>query len=1478
MRKLSKVLSVLLAIVLLFSTASIGVEAAYSAYKDAAITRYDVIDKPVLTPDQYASMAMDEVDRMLAEENIKIEYDLAGLFTIVADFTSVDKALDAVVDNYGSIQDLLPRLGGDIQNLDFSALLECPRRTEAGATDADIFLKLLEFLADNAAIIKKVPYGATENGGLDLGPILSNFVDLGDKLDVAKIAKEALAKLVWPETPKSELNTSLTVDEYVQTFIDLVVSGNYSKKTSSLINRASELIQKYIPGITDEIDLLNDSVYTLIDKGLKIMINQVGVPFANPRLKAAIRRLCGYSYKKTKDEDGDTIWIPDPSEPDELNGLEAVFNTNFNLSTFPIASWGDDLLITHLNDMLGQIVRAAINPSITYTWKTTNGNDEILGNIITVAKKVLENENTKEFFASYVEVLPAATVNAMNDDQFVAYILRSILNGSISDVFIPNTCDTTMEVLVELVKSFAATSVPMNDYDALPNTLDSLIRMGLDIAAAGLNGITNMELEFGLSADDFADACMNWVIENYGGFVSEIDGNNGWEKLSYVVFQIIPANWLPTREDGSERDNIYDILIEDIAQKTLDFDLSGILGLLDVNEDGELNGTVIEVLLARLTGIINYIIPDVFPDQEYTTLEGLLDPDLLSSIIENLLNGLYDRAQDGLMESLIPVLCLVLDLSTPEEFGYPYISLEDVRSSDMNALQSFYMFNGSKGINTNATDKFGHQTQDKLYSYYIRSVTTNNPSVTVAPSGGFYINGGNSQTFTFSGVSAAKDSILKVTITYDVYGEKGTTAPITSQPLTATTYTYIYDKTEPGMIDDSESARADTNPKGNLHLLSFAPTTYMSPTTKLGDLEDYTIDVIRSVSSEASQHTLNATISMSSNALDPTLEAAGVSIKPFSASTTARGFSTEFNPYSVSDPSATLDEGVYTNQMYFSATKTESAAETIPVEHYIFVYDDYGLASLVSKAVNADRQRANYGTGSYAYSYPEFGSDPEDEEPSLAEGTVNGTTAWNTYTTLLDRAAAIVFSPKRLGAIQAFAEGDNENFATLAESLYNAIQQLDACAVSAGTATIKAAIDAVVPPDVESVDEDGEETRYDYDDERRTYFAREDYVSYTYGNFKAERRAAQRVLDQEKEALRKGTEFSIEPVRAAYLAHRVQIYGERLIRVRAYKEHLAKAIQKYQPLINAGQGTWSNASWNEFTRAYNFAVSVNNESIGATIGNTEKLQLDSSLRQSKVNEARSHLIKTAKRLVEAGPTVDYTALIAKINQVQATFNAGGDGYTAVSWATFETAYNDAQALVDAELEDNAENQAAVAAMVTRLDNAFKGLVAESSGGSWEFDPDCTLTVMTTYDNEIDYLVGVDVMEEGFSHLVEADGYEVEVEENYRGYESTGAVLRILDGDTVVAEYQVILYGDVDGNMEILGPDVQLISKARAGMGQLNPDGWDAFDCIDDNPFAMAADTNHDGELTGMDMQIALKIANGKEYNQAWAEDGDDIWL
>ena len=503
MSKLTKVLSVLLALTMLFSMASIGVEAAYNAYKDSAITRYDSIDRPVLTPAQYASMAMDEVDRMLGEANIKIEYDVAGMFGINADFTSVDKALKAIADNYASIRGILESGTvnlGDIGNISFSALVTANNqptilRTTSGKTDADIIITLLKFLKDNSAIIAKVPKGSAANGGLDLG-ILNGYVDLGDKLNVPEMVKKMVAKIIWPDTAEANLDLTKTLDQYLETFINEFLSGDYAKfeKGSSSLKKYSAMVNKYVPGLTDEVDFLNDSVYDLLNKGIKIALNKVAVPFVNPRLLSMLGRLCGYDYTKTEDADGDTIWVRTEASKreDEPNAMVNVINwnedattgkiTGAQLSEFPVDSWGDDWVFDHLNDILGQIVRTVIRPSVEISWDYTQGNAALKDNIISVAKTILA-ETGDALFASYIEVFTPEQLDAMDDDEFLAYVLRSVLNASISFVYIENDCDTVLSVLFELVKQFAADFVPSQDYSDLDADLDGIMAMGLDMAA-----------------------------------------------------------------------------------------------------------------------------------------------------------------------------------------------------------------------------------------------------------------------------------------------------------------------------------------------------------------------------------------------------------------------------------------------------------------------------------------------------------------------------------------------------------------------------------------------------------------------------------------------------------------------------------------------------------------------------------------------------------------------------------------------------------------------------------------------------------------------------------------------------------------------------------------------------------------------------------------------------------------------------------
>ena len=1490
-----------MAMVLLFTTASIGVEAAYSAYKDGAITRYDSIDKPVLDANQYASMAMDEVDRMLGEANLDIKYDVAGMFEIKANLTSIDTTLDAIAENLQLVKGALSTLGGDIERLDFSALvnmntnpvsLVCPKRTTAGKTDKDIFFALLKFLKDNSAIIAKVPQGT-----LDLGDILSRFVDLGDKLNIPKIAKQAVGKFVYPDTPKDQIDTTKTLDAMVRDFIEEFASGSYANFTegSKTLKEYSKLVQKYLPGFTDQVDLLNDSVYEILDKGIKIMLNAVAVPYANPRLNAALNRLCGYDYYKTEDEDGDTIWKRVEENPqDDINAMINVINTDFHLDPFPVEDWGNDWIFDHLNDIVGQIVREAIKPEIEIDWQTANGNADLRDNVIAVAKTILKNTGDA-LFANYIEVLTPEEIDNMDDEPFMAYVLRSILNASISYVYITHDNgenETVLEVLFELVKQVAADFVPWRDYSDMEPDLDGIIAMGLDMAVYGLKGIVDIDdLDYGMDIYDFADVAMDWVTGKYGGFVQDVVGNDGWEKLSYVIFKIIPANWLAKDPATSEdRNNIYDILVYDIVDNALNLNFDGILQLLDQNPRGELNNKVIEVVLARLTGIVNYILPGVFPSADYSKLENLLDGNLLSQIIRNLLDSLYTRAQNGLLDAALPVVCAVLGLSSPETFGYPYISLEDEHTVAANVLPSFYMYNGSGGINTNATDKYGNTPTipDKLYTYKVNSITTNNSSVRVSPTTAT-INGGTSQTFTLSGVSDAKGSVLKITITYDVYEEKGN--KMTSSPLTATTYTYIYDE---NIIEDSERYKADANDK-NMHVVYYTPTTYLSKGSTLGDIADYTMDLQRNKYSDSTLHNEAATFNLTNSSLDPSLAALGVSVNPISVSTVWQGGLTEYEPYSVTDKETEIPEGAYQNSFFFHATKTEAVEENISCMHRIFVYDDFGLKSLLNSAVSADRQRANYGTGTYEAKYLPFGFDakdlPEAPERYGEDGketaeykaylteldsyyeheTVNGSAAWNRYVDAVDAAAEIVYAPKQIATVSTFV--DNGAFEEAAYELYCATKELDACSVSGGTAAIKSALETIKPDDT-FVNEYGEEESYEYDDARHTYFGRADYINYTYSNFKSEMRAAESVISAEKSAVKKGETYQIEPIRAAYLAHRVSLYGERLIRVKAYKTYLNEAIEKFTDLYNAGQGTYSNKTWNEFTRAYAFATAVNGEAIGSTIGSSENLAAE-GLRQTKVNEARAQLVKAAKRLTDAVPTVDYTQINALIETVKPTFLAGNDDatYTELSWNTFVSAYREAVDIVEDELEDTEANQRKVNNAYDALNAAYNGLEAvQQGGGEWGF-VDSDMFVGESLFLGYEFVTGLDADYPFVTDFLDYSGsYTVEVAPNEYDMESTGAIVMVYDNGDLIGEYPVVVFSDINGDGVCDPMDYSELVDAQGYSGLT---AWEDFGITDENPQAWAADLDHSGALDGNDNSIMADLQGyAITYNQKWV-DGEE---
>ena len=97
----TRLLSVILAVAMIFGSISVGVTAAYAPYLNDALVdgdNYNTIDQVTLTEAQQASLLLDTVDRALADAAISIDIPLIGTLNM----TSVDNALNSIYNVTGN--------------------------------------------------------------------------------------------------------------------------------------------------------------------------------------------------------------------------------------------------------------------------------------------------------------------------------------------------------------------------------------------------------------------------------------------------------------------------------------------------------------------------------------------------------------------------------------------------------------------------------------------------------------------------------------------------------------------------------------------------------------------------------------------------------------------------------------------------------------------------------------------------------------------------------------------------------------------------------------------------------------------------------------------------------------------------------------------------------------------------------------------------------------------------------------------------------------------------------------------------------------------------------------------------------------------------------------------------------------------------------------------------------------------------------
>lgn len=169
MKKSIRILSILMAFAMLIGNFSV-MGSAYHAYKGSAIVDdYNDVDSPEFTLDQYASMALDEVDRMLAKEQMVL--DLLGLLTL--DLSSIDSTIASVLSFLDTGSALIPLLG-DAKTLPaICAPLEGVSRGSKTESKQDI--QVIYALLDFVANLRDIAHNYVEGENFTVG-ILDGFI------------------------------------------------------------------------------------------------------------------------------------------------------------------------------------------------------------------------------------------------------------------------------------------------------------------------------------------------------------------------------------------------------------------------------------------------------------------------------------------------------------------------------------------------------------------------------------------------------------------------------------------------------------------------------------------------------------------------------------------------------------------------------------------------------------------------------------------------------------------------------------------------------------------------------------------------------------------------------------------------------------------------------------------------------------------------------------------------------------------------------------------------------------------------------------------------------------------------------------------------------------------------------------------------------------------------------------------------------
>ena len=1189
---MKRLLAIILASLLILSSAT-AAASAYQAYKDDALTKYDFTDTAVLTTEQYASALLDYADKALAKENITMDLSILGKL----DATSIDNALSSVYKLINGNKIIL-WMAGDLNSVNVDAIKN-PRRSNT--TDVAVIKALLQFLADNKGIVKKVVVGGVgkykRDGGVSLG-VANSFVKVD--LNVEVMLREMIWGLAYPNT---EYNSSNNIDSMLQVIIQNALAG-----------------VKEIPDSVKNLVDLNStkSTYDFIEDLLQTAYNDIAVPMLN---------------------DQTMKWLSQEIDKDTTGTLAGLFNRDFRVSAYTVPA--GSTLVAELNNIAGGIVNGLLK---NYNGWVSGDNSKLTDNVVAVARYILK-ETGDYFFPDWQKhIATAEEIDAMSKEELIAYLARSIINASVGYMYIPEDVTTVIGVAWEAVKQLMAQFLPERDYSGYPKTVQGILDMLADFVAYNVNpgidlnaGDLKKALNYGDGMDKMLTTAVQWLAADpqyYTGLLpsTAIDTSDGWKALDDIFFKLLDKSVLPAKFANSGSETILKDIVYSILNGLLvDQDLTCISDLFVKNESGAFATQTLKQSIVRLvTDILNAVLPGTVT-KTYGSLNEIVSNSELGSIVENLLGSLNSN-KDKLVPPIVNIVAQVMKLTDKAKFKEMEIagSKRIKNSSELDLT----VYNGSQGINRGYTDKNNNFTQDKLPRYTIDSWSAvaynydGSKQKDLSVSGltaNEELNGGDNRSVKISGIDS-NNTLVVFTVYYFALDEAGN--KLTNDASVCRFYSYRLDGADvdnntSGINTGSNKTSASVNdcpPKlllfnqnntNPLKTICAQSVSFKVPKGKgshtgsnasadLGGLSSN----LKSATSSASMDGGNAI--SGSNAYDSIdLWEETASIAKFEV-----GFDTTINW------AATAKKGNKTDH-YNGATR-------------IICYNDYGLPELYNIEAGKNRARTDYDSSADA--------------------------AWDAYITALNNAAIYTLLP---GTIALYTNSEFlAGFEARQKALASAVETLETHLVSASVDSLKTAVEAVQGKDNAegAVYWDDGYNYFGYDDfnsvtwngwkEARnralnlynsTIAPKEPVAPEKPGDDatliekqKYDKAYAQWQTDHAawETALATWQMPTISAIDVAYAEQQVALWGPRLIKLDAVKTHLDAAIRMCT-IDSADASKYDADRWEAYAKSFAYAQKVSTSFNASTTMRTQ------------VREAMNNLIYNWKRLI-ANPVVSFT--------------------------------------------------------------------------------------------------------------------------------------------------------------------------------------------------------------------------------------------